>query len=305
MPKRLPPGVINQRTATGKSWFGTWNNPQGDWKECLASLNATYCVGQLESGEKGTPHIQFYAFFDEEKKSRDFKGLPFWCKAISQKDVKRVIEYCTKESTRLEGPFNYGKPPLSDKLGKSRDYSTALKLAKEGRWSDVEADVLIPYLGNLQKLSAYFTTPIEMENTRGEWFYGPPGSGKSFTARKEFPGAYIKDQNKWWDNYAGEEYVILDDLDKQGSCLGHHLKIWLDRYSIRGEIKHGSVALCYKRFIITSNYLPEDLWSEDPVLCQAIRRRCTFREFKGIEDRNDVDRFINMEAYFSDLRTES
>lgn len=74
--------------------------------------------------------------------------------------------------------------------------------------------------------------------------------------------------------------VVLDDLDKQGVCLSHYLKIWLDRYPSYGEIKGGTVPLNYNLFIITSNYLPSDLWPEDAVLCSAIERRCVFREFR-------------------------
>lgn len=137
------------------------------------------------------------------------------------------------------------------------------------------------------------------DTVRGLWWFGPPGAGKSFTARAEFPDLYLKEQNKWWDNYAGQTTVLLDDFDKQGVCLGHHLKIWLDKYPIRGEIKHGTVALVYTKFIITSNYQPEDLW-DDHVLCQAIRRRCTFREFKSRrteEDREKEEEMVLTDKY--------
>jgi len=66
--------------------------------------------------------------------------------------------------------------------------------------------------------------------------------------------------------------VLLEDFDKPGACLGHHLKIWTDRYACTGETKGGQIPLNYDKFIITSNYRPEDIW-EDPVLVEAIRRR--------------------------------
>jgi len=73
--------------------------------------------------------------------------------------------------------------------------------------------------------------------------------------------------------YINQKYVILDDFDKGGACLGHHLKIWTDRYACTGETKGGQIPLNYDKFIITSNYTPEQIWPEDPILVKAIRRR--------------------------------
>lgn len=48
-------------------WLGTYNNPKVDTKEYLAKwfnvAKATYVCGQLEMGDEGTPHIQFYLNF--------------------------------------------------------------------------------------------------------------------------------------------------------------------------------------------------------------------------------------------------
>lgn len=109
-------------------------------------------------------------------------------------------------------------------------------------------------------------------SVRGVWIYGPPGTGKTHSVISEHPGLYWKQQNKWWDGYQGEEIVLLDDLDS--ACLGHHLKRWLDKYACTGEVKGGTVSLQHKTFYITSNYTPEDLWPEDAVMCEAVRRRC-------------------------------
>lgn len=104
------------------------------------------------------------------------------------------------------------------------------------------------------------------------WIYGAPGTGKSRYVRDKESNLYSKPQNKWWDGYQGEEAVLLDDFDQQGECLSHYLKIWMDCYSFYGEYKGGTVPCVYKRFYITSNYTPSQIW-KDPVLVQAIERR--------------------------------
>jgi hypothetical protein len=66
----------------------------------------------------------------------------------------------------------------------------------------------------------------------------------------------------------------MEDLDTD--CLGHYIKIWADRYACTGEIKGGTVPLYHKTFVITSNYTPEQLFTKDPTMAKAIRRRFTF-----------------------------
>ncbi|CAB9525454.1 Replication-associated protein [Seminavis robusta] len=160
--------------------------------------------------------------------------------------------------------------------GKRVDLDLLCEAVEEGK-SLLEVSKIHPasYVRNyrgLANLQALNTKPYEHETARGVYYWGPPGTGKSHTARSLCPESlYIKPQSKWWDGYASESHVLLDDMD--GNFLGHYLKIWADKYACTGEIKGGMVKLSHTTFIITSNYSIDSLWKDDPVMAAAIKRR--------------------------------
>ena len=77
-----------------------------------------------------------------------------------------------------------------------------LRAAQEDRLDDVPPDILIRHYGNLVKIrAAHQRVPDSIAELDNWWYYGDTGTGKSWTARRENPGYYIKNKNRWWDGY--------------------------------------------------------------------------------------------------------
>lgn len=255
---------------SARRWCYTINNfNEGDC-ELLKGLPARYHVYGKEVGESGTPHLQGFVIFEKTKRLSALKKIhasAHW--EIAKGTSQQASDYCKKDGEFVEIGV------LSEQ-GKRTDLKRAIDDIDEGIDMATVAkrnpEVFVKFARGLRDYALATAEPYEHCRTRGVWIYGPPGSGKSHAARRLCPDAYLKAQNKWWDGYCGQEYVILDDLDT--STLGHYLKIWTDKYACTGETKGGTTQLKHKLFVITSNYAPESLWPEDPVMAEAVTRRC-------------------------------
>lgn len=270
----------------------TWNNPPTkDWDDLVAMLKPAYMVGQLERGESGTLHWQFavqwqnprsFAAIKKDMPLAHFEEVRSWAAAV---------QYCQKEDSRQEGPWEYGTRPTGGS-GKAQeeDWEVWYQLAAEGKFKEIPAKIQIKHLGNLERIHRQNLKFIDQTDVRGVWIWGAPGVGKSHFARQVLgqQGYYPKLNNKWWDGYQGQQICVMEDVDKETiKFLHHHLKIWADRWGFIGETKGGAVAPNHRWLVVTSNYsimeILQDL--EDRALATAIMRR--FKRYQMLE-RNEI-----------------
>ncbi len=164
-----------------------------------------------------------------------------------------------------------------------RKWEDALIAAKEGRFDDIDAHIQLQYHTTLRKIrnEQLLQQPSISGDLENLWYFGPPGSGKSLCARTRFPQLFLKALNHWWDGYEGEETVLIEEWEvTSAKFLGHHLKIWADRYPFKPEIKGSSLPPQRpKRIVITSNYSLQECFGGDPTLLAALRRRFTEVDF--------------------------
>lgn len=93
----------------GTNWICTLNNPEKTLEMLWNPEKMLYMVGQLEEGQEGTPHLQFFARFKNPVRITYWKATDKKIHAELTKNAIASIKYCQKEESRKEGPWEYGE----------------------------------------------------------------------------------------------------------------------------------------------------------------------------------------------------
>lgn len=268
-----------------RNWCFTLNNYTNEHlftiRACVDAGRAKYICFQGEIGENGTRHLQGVACFNDcvtlgGAKLR-FTGMQPHLESM-RASIAQAIAYTKKEETADPTlPWEeFGIAPSTGQ-GTRSDFESIRDALKEGQ--DIETIAsdfpgqFIRYHGGITRMAGLFKSP-RREPTRVFWFYGPTGSGKSRAAFEEYPDAYVKMPGcKWWDGYAQQDAVIIDDY-RRDLCTFSELLRLFDRYPHRVEAKGSSIQFNSKVIIITTPKNPVDTWegrSEEDI-AQLTRR---------------------------------
>lgn len=278
-------------------WCFTLNNYTDlDIARCAVFFaeSCKYLIYGKEVGESGTPHLQGYFCLKNQKTLTALKKVF----ATAHFEVKRgtvteAVVYCKKDGDYLE----FGNLPeergTAGGAANADRWAVAKNLAISGKLDDVDPEIFIRYYSSIKKIAddRKLRGPIktlDWINTPNIWIWGKTGVGKSRRARELGPDAYLKNRNKWWDGYADEEDVIIDDFGQGDTWMGDYLKTWSDRYPFKGETKGSTVTLRPKRIILTSNYSPDDLWSDVGGVLEPLRRRFKVMHLEKLEDADVI-----------------
>lgn len=280
--------------AKSRGWTVTWNNPtltgeviHGIWKS--SSTCPTYYVFQMERGT--TMHLQGYVHYTNPltlasvKKRLNLEGVHL---EMAKGSAQQNKTYCTKQDeTYVSGPWEHGDLPAQ---GTRTDLSAAIDWIKENKKTPVGtlaltefAPTWVKYHKALDALHSTHQSTMLRDRPVVIFIVGPPGRGKSTWCLENFKDAFWMNNGKWWDGYAGQEVVILDDFDATvaGQLTWRNFKLLLDRFPLQLEKKGNMVNILAKIFIVTSNYAQEKwfkclaLENTDPVDRQALARRVT------------------------------
>lgn len=273
-----------------RDWIFTINNPFDDLN--VRSMNPNhwetrlfaYMCWQLEQGSTGTIHFQGYIVLNNAyslaQMKRIFSTRAHW--EIRRGTHDEAVMYCTKEDTRMEGPYHKGVPPQQ---GKRSDLEEIKTLIDGGA---TELSIAQSHFASWTRYHRSFhryrliIKPPRREKPHVIVRYGPTGTGKSYSCRFLDPLDTYRKPNtgstQWWDGYEGQSIIVIDEY--RGWLPYDVLLMILDESPYILQIKGGFVPLTATQIIILSNLHPSLWYTKDPLHDYAmIERRIDVIEF--------------------------
>jgi len=191
-----------------RAYVFTINNYTVAEYERVCALECEFlCVGEEVAPTTGTPHLQGVIRF---KSPRSFNAVRKLLSGHVEvcKDLGSAVRYCQKEGKFFEkGSWQKnGGDSQQERAQKNK------RLREESLESLVMDGVInikeVPQLKKARVILDQEKSPLTVDDVRGVWIWGPPGTGKTHEAR-EYPDIYLKAQNKWFDGYTGQEQLFL------------------------------------------------------------------------------------------------
>lgn len=268
-----------------RCWCFTHNNYTEEDKEFWKNFNCKYIIFGCETAPTtGTPHLQGYFVFNDAIRFSTLKNKipPKVAIFKSNGTPEQNRTYCTKQ--RDVEYFERGDKP---EAGRRSDLDACRSMALSRGMRYVSRNFNSQSIRTAEKFLTY-NEPQRTWKPYVQWFWGPPGSGKTAAAIQALPvddetcekeTLYIHNDTKWWDRYDGQPNVILDDLRADTLRFTSLLRI-LDRYPFAVEVKGGFRQFLGKRIIITSTMHPCEMFrSTGEDLRQITRRIEEIQEF--------------------------
>lgn len=238
-----------------------------------------YLVFQVE---KGTHlHVQgFVSYIKQLRFSAAKSGLnlgdsPHLESAKGTPSQNRT--YCTKEETRVAGPWEYGN--IKTNQGQRTDLEEVADMVKTGAaLSAVAAEhptAFIKYSRGIQALAHILNPSPPWRNVKTIVLWGPTGVGKTRAAVESGGSPYfVVMPGTWWDGYEGQDTIIFDDF--YGQIRHGEMLRWLDGYAVQIPVKGGFTGAHWTTVYITSNTCPDDWYKGVPEDSKAaLNRRFT------------------------------
>lgn len=263
------PGVLELQMA--KRW--TWPQP---WPELR------YGIAQLErSPTTGRTHLQGYLELSKPCKLPHVQaklgpGTHLEARAGTREQAR---DYCRKLDTRIQGfePLEFGDWEAGGQ-GTRNDVRHLIAAAHEP-WRELlerDPEALSAHLPLVRLARSLGTAPRE-KPTELVILAGVAGAGKSWMARKAWPGAYYRTLPthakgpQWWDGYDGEKVIVWEDWRPWMLPLEHMLVI-ADASPLKLPVKGGFEHIRAEKVVLTTNEMT-------PLMCYggdaAWQRRIT------------------------------
>ena len=176
------------------------------------------CYGIEYAPTTGKAHLQGYLHFKNPRTTRE--GRTVFGKTHSEfcwHSRDKNIEYC-KKGTKILGEtfFEFGKKPNQGYRTDIENVEYILKTTRS--LQDVIDNHFNLYIQYRSRFLNYLedTEKPRTEMTKGIWYHGPAGCGKSTYIKNNFFGTevvWLEYDGKFFSDYNGHKTVIFDDQD--------------------------------------------------------------------------------------------
>lgn len=278
-----------------RSWCFTINNPEEGFQQeldmQLSKDCVKYAIFQYERGKtRGTDHFQGYVTFQYGKTfktAKEFLGERAHLE-VARGSAKQNKDYCSKEDTRIDGPWEYGTLPEQGKRTDLLFFQDTLEKHLNDHLAVIEKcpTQCMKYYKYMDYYFKKKNDEIMRKRRMEKWvcvLYGPTGTGKTRHVydNHDWDDIYVIQQGTgtnnslWFDGYTGQSVVLIDDF--RGNIMFKFLLNLLDRYPLRVQVKGGTVLFNPDKIYITSNHNPTQWYQKKGIRdLNALMRRFTF-----------------------------
>lgn len=276
------------------SWVLTWNNYPKEWQTQLQP-HVTWYIGKPERGEKnGTPHIQGAVQLPEAKTVFQMGQLGKALKCAFQPargNLQSQYDYIGKIETTDGDMVEWGTNPGDKWKGEETvDWEAIWKSAENGDFDSIPANIRVNKIVQLERIHALGKAKEKKKEEvkdlpagSGPWgvyIWGPPRTGKTTYVKDNYPDAYEKVYDQYWNDYEGEKYVVFEDIDEEkAKKFGQgDFKNLCDRWKTKVKNKFGiPMTIRPEKILFTSNFHPSVVFGEH---WEAMEPRLAVMEFK-------------------------
>lgn len=248
------------------------NNYTPEDVERVKNMDAKAVRAGLEIGkQEHTPHIQGAVVWNHAKTYKAAQkalcGKGRGCFTQKMQGDWDAQKYCLKDGEVIRDD------PYEECQGRRSDIIALRDSIKRGA-TDAELCMEHPeQVAKYQRFIGFARNAFEPvpealpqgSKQMGIWVWSEaPNMGKTTWMTTNFPDAYEKASDRWWDGYQDEDEVFVDEPNPVWfASFWNNLKIWCQEKPFRGQrgVGMGKRIIRFKRMFVFANQSPEEYFT--------------------------------------------